>query len=102
QSVAEQGEPSRDEVQLDDTREHRVDEAAEPVGDQDLLGQSDAEEQDARPPPRVDAGLRDARELRDELMMTRQRSRDEMGKEADEARESDEVALGRGVAPPDV
>ncbi len=100
--VAEQAEPRARGVEAGGQRQQRVDQVAEAVRDQHLLAEPHAEEEDALPPARVDAGPGDARELRDELVVARERARHQVREEAHEAGEAHEVALGGGLAAPDV
>src|SRR5213593_208857 len=61
--VAEQGEPCVRDVERPHVSKHRVDQVPEPVRDEDLLGEADAEEEDAGAPARLDASGRDPRQL---------------------------------------
>ncbi len=100
--VAEQAEPGLRGVERQRRGEHRVDEVAETVRDQDLLAEPHAEQQDALAPARGDAGAGDAGELGDELVMAREGARDQVREEAHEPGEPDEVALRRSLAAPHV
>src|SRR5262249_57545113 len=91
--IPEQRKPGMHQVERRRRGEHRIDEVAEPIGDQHLLREPDAEEEGALLPARGDARLRDTRELRDELVVTRERTGDEMREEAHEGRAADAVPL---------
>ena len=102
QREAEEGEPGGHHAHMDGVADERMDEGGDAVADQNFFGEADGEEIDAVFPARADAGLRDAGELRDELVVAGEGAGDEVREEGNEAGEAPEIALGFGGAAIDV
>src|SRR6266571_440706 len=102
EGVPEERQPGARHVERQRRNQQRIDEIAEPVGDQRFFCEPDAKEKNPRLPARRDPGLGDTRELRDELVVAGERTGDEVREEGDEPGKADEVALGRRLTAPDV